>query len=426
MDTDLASRLALSLAIGLVVGLERGWREREARPGSRTAGIRTYTLCGLLGGIFGALASAVAAPLLIGLGFAAFVAVFAWFKRAEAVEDGDFSITGTVAAMLVFALGAFAVLGDMRLAAAGGIVTASILASREHLHRLLSRISWLELRSALLLLAMTAIVLPLLPDRSIDPLGAVNLRQIWLFTILVATLSYAGYVAMRALGPTKGVIVTGLTGGLVSSTAVTVALSRRAAAGEPAGILAAGVTTASAVSLLRVLVITTLVQPRLATALAPALVLAALAFLVPSLIAVLRAPAGGERDVTLGNPFDLGAVLFFAVLLALVSLAASWSNARFGAAGLFPVAAISGLIDVDAIALSTARLAGTSLDPSTAARAILVALAANAVARVAYAGVLERGGLTLRLAATTGAAIIVGLAGLLPSLLMDRSAALLQ
>lgn len=391
MNGDLAFRLALALAIGLVVGVERGWRERGAEPGSRTAGVRTYALIGLLGGVFGALGVAASAPWLVGLGFIGFAVVFAWFKRAEADEDKDFSVTGTVAAMLVFGLGAFAVVGDKELAAAAGIATAVVLAGREYLHGLLARLTWLELRSALLLLGMTAIVLPLLPDRPLDPLGAINPREIWLFTILVAGLSYAGYIAMRVLGPAKGILVTGLTGGLVSSTAIAVAFARRASDGEDAGRLVAGAAAAGAVSLLRVLVLVGTIVPALALQLAPVALVAAAVFCAPAFLA-LRRPAPDTPGATeLGNPFELMPVLGFAVLLAAVMLLAAWATQQLGGAGLYPLALISGLADVDAVALSTARLAGGGLDLDTATVAVSLALASNAVARAIYAVSLERG-----------------------------------
>ena len=407
VDEQLAFRLALAAAIGLVVGVERGWRERSAEPGSRTAGIRTYTLVGLLGGVFAALGHASGSPLLIGLGFAGFIAIFAWFKRAEAEHDGDFSITGTVAAMLTYALGAFAVVGDMRLAAAAGIATAAILASRERLHGILARVTWIELRSTLLLLGMTAIVLPLLPNRPIDPYGAVNPREIWIFAIIVAALSFAGYVAMRLLGPTRGVLVTGFTGGLVSSTAVTLAFGRRAADGEEALLLAAGAATAGAVSLLRVLIITTFIQPGLLGQLAPAATAAALVLFLPAAL-TLRKQSAPVGEMSLGNPFDLIPVMLFALLMALISIAATWVNLRFGAAGVFPVAAMSGLVDVDAVSVSTARLAGATIPVPLAASAICVALAANACARVAYAMAIERGRFALRLLLVTSAALCAG------------------
>jgi uncharacterized membrane protein (DUF4010 family) len=187
-DTTIA-RLALALAIGLLVGLERGWRERGEPAGSRTAGIRTYGATGLLGGVVAALAAALSAPSIMVAGFVSFAAIFAWFKYREDRHDESYSVTAVVAAVLVFALGALAVVGDYRAAAAGGAILAGLLASRETLHGALRKLTWVELRSAIVLAVMTAVILPLLPDRTIDPWGGFNPRQVWFFTVLTAALS---------------------------------------------------------------------------------------------------------------------------------------------------------------------------------------------------------------------------------------------
>ncbi|MDP3895475.1 MAG: MgtC/SapB family protein, partial [Mesorhizobium sp.] len=228
---ELILRLGLALAIGLLVGLERGWRERSEPDGSRTAGIRTYGISGLLGGIFAALATAYGAAYVFLVGFLGYAIVFAWFKSREAAHDENFSVTGVIAGLCVFALGGLAVAGDYRAAGAGGAAVAGLLASRELLHSLLQRLSWMELRSALVLAVMTAVVLPLLPNRTIDPWGGFNPWEIWFFTVLTAAISFVGYFAVRILGPTRGMLVSGLAGAVVSSTAVTVAFARTAKSG---------------------------------------------------------------------------------------------------------------------------------------------------------------------------------------------------
>jgi uncharacterized membrane protein (DUF4010 family) len=204
MDS-LIPQLGLALAIGLLVGLERGWRERDTPAGGRTAGIRSYGISGLLGGVAAALGLSLNTPAVLIAAFLAFTAVFAWYKARESLHDESFSVTGVIAALAVFALGALAVAGDQRAAAAGGAALAAVLASREVLHGLLRRLSWIELRSALVLAVMTAIVLPLLPARAIDPWGGFNPQQIWLFTVLTAAISFLGYIAVRAFGTTRGV-----------------------------------------------------------------------------------------------------------------------------------------------------------------------------------------------------------------------------
>ena len=225
-------KLGVALAIGLLVGLERGWRERDEPSGSRTAGLRTYGIFGLLGGVFAAVSLALGSSIVLGAAFLGFAALFGLFEYRESRHDENFSVTGLMAGLGVFGLGALAVVGDYRVAAAGGTALAGILASREMLHGALRRLSWVELRSALVLAAMTVIVLPLLPDRTIDPWGGFNPREVWFFTVLIATISYLGYIAVRMLGTTRGLIVSGLAGALVSSTAVTVALARMAKEAE--------------------------------------------------------------------------------------------------------------------------------------------------------------------------------------------------
>lgn len=169
MDALLA-RLGLVLAIGLLIGLERGWRERDAPDRSRTAGIRTYEISGLLGGILAALAQSLDTVSVLITAFLGFTAVLAFYKAREATHDEDFSVTGVMAGLAVFALRVLAVAGDYTAAAA----LAALLASREVLHGLLKRLTWVELRSALILAVMTAMVLPLLPNRTVDPWGELN------------------------------------------------------------------------------------------------------------------------------------------------------------------------------------------------------------------------------------------------------------
>jgi hypothetical protein len=206
MPENLILRLGLALVIGLLVGLERGWRERDEPAGSRTAGFRTYGLSGFLGGVLAAVAQALESGMILAAGFVAFAGVFAWFKARELEREEEYSVTSVVAALGVFALGALSVAGDYRAAAAGGVALAGVLASREALHGLLRRISWVKLRATLLLAGMTAIGLSLLPNRTIDPWGGVNPWEIWFFTVLTAAISYAGNIAIRIFGPGKGVL----------------------------------------------------------------------------------------------------------------------------------------------------------------------------------------------------------------------------
>ncbi|THF55455.1 MgtC/SapB family protein [Ollibium composti] len=381
----LLPRLGLALAIGLLVGLERGWRERDAPDRSRTAGIRTYAISGLLGGVFAALAESLDAVSVLVAGFLGFAAVFASFKAREAAFDDDFSATGVIAGLGVFALGALAVSGDYQAAAGGGAALAGILASREILHELLKRLTWVELRSALVLSVMTAIILPLLPNRPIDPWGGLNPWEIWFFTVLVAAISYLGYIAVRVFGTTRGLIVSALGGALVSSTAVTLALCRAAKSGGDAYPLAGAALLAAMISVARVCLVVAVVEPGVLASVGPAALGIALGFGLYGALLIKRQRPHAEVDMPARSPFDLAALLMFALAFAIVATVNAALATLIGAQGLVATSAVSGLLDVDVAALSALRLVGTITTPVVAGHAVLAAILVNSLARVALA-----------------------------------------
>ena len=383
---DLAFRLGLALAIGFVIGLERGWRERDEEEGQRTAGLRTFTLIGLLGGVLGALSTGGDRSLLAAA-FAILGAVLGVFLWREGQKHEDLSATTFVAALVTFALGAFAVLGDTTIAAGAAVATLLLLANKETLHGWLARITWPELRSGLLLAAMTFIALPLLPDRAIDPWQAINPHEIWLMTILIAAVSFAGYAAVKIAGPQRGLVLAATLGGLVASTAVTLSLARLArASAAHVRMLSGAILAAGAVMLLRVLAVVALLNAPLASALAPVLLAGAVASGLIAAVLVgghVQQTAGQSSDLVMRNPFEIGEVLRFGALLAVVMAAVALARQAYGDGGLFGVAAISGLADVDALTLSAARL---DVPLTVAADAILIAIAVNTLAKTAYAG----------------------------------------
>lgn len=385
LTNTLLFRFLTALAIGLLVGIERGWRERAAPAGSRTAGVRTYTLSAFTGAVAAEITRRLASPWPLCVSLIAFVAVFAWFKLREMEHDEDFSVTGVLAAFVVFMLGALAVVGEPTAAAAGGVATAIVLAAREGLHRWLERLTWKELRSALLLLAMTIVVLPILPDRTIDPYASLNPREIWIFMILTGTVSYGGYIAVKIAGPSFGVLVSGLAGSVVSSTAVTVTFARRAAESGSATLFAGGALIGGTVSIARVLVIVGIVAPPLLPAIAGPSLAAALVFALGSLAVVYRERRQGDGGLTLDNPFDVAPLMLFAGAYSALVLVNGWVSRRFGESALLVTSAASGLIDVDVAALAASRSAVTPSAAAFAAHAILLALASNAIMRSIYA-----------------------------------------
>jgi len=408
---QLLSRLAVALGIGLLLGLERGWKTREVTPGSRAAGIRTFALCGLLGGIAAALAqatgSALGAGIVLGLSFAVYAGIAAVFERAADRAARSYSATTIVAVMLTFLLGAYAVIGDMRVAAAAAVAATGILAAREEIHGWVARITWAELRSALVLLAMTFIVLPVLPDAAIGPAGGVNPREVWLIAIVLAGVSFVGYGAIKLFGAERGVLLAGLAGGLVSSTAVTMTSARRAAAGEATPrLLAGGVAVATAVSFLRVIAIAGIVNPVLLASVAPPLAAATLVAAGYAALAVYR-HGSGKADAAVGaefkNPFSLLPVVGFALFLGIIIVAGHAVAETFGAPGALAGALAVGLADVDSITVSMARLVPEPLGVSGAVAAILAAVASNMASKLAMSVVIGRGRFAAEVALMTAA-----------------------
>jgi uncharacterized membrane protein (DUF4010 family) len=416
---SLIVRMGLALAIGLAVGVVRGWQQRDDPEGSRTAGIRTFTLAGLLGGVTAAISQALNAPLILGMFFVVFGAIFAWFSYREVSHEKTFSVTGTVAALVVFAL-ALAVVDDPVTAAAAGAATAGLLASREVLHSFLEHLSWRELRSALLLLTMTAIVLPILPDSSISTFDTLSLREMWLVTVLIAAISFAGYLAVKIWGHERGTLVTSIAGGLVSSTAVTIDFARRANAGEPTGLLAAGAMIAGIISILRVLAVVLVVAPGLLPQIIQSALPAVLAFGVFALFQWKWNRAKNSTQMELRNPFDLRPLVIFAIALMVTSLFSGWLALNYGTSGIILSSAAVALVDVDVAVLTASRLSQTAISAGSAASAILVALAVNSLARVVYAIVTGPRAFSARLAAAT---ILANAAGAIPIFIAARAAA---
>ncbi len=385
---DLIRRLAVALAIGLLVGAERHWRDRDASPGQRTAGVRTFALIGLSGGVVGALAGSagpVGGAVLVAAGLVALVAVLLPFALREAASENSYSATSLVAAIATYALGALAVTGQGAAAGAAAVAMTAVLAAREPLHGLMARITWAELRSAILLLSMTLVALPLVPDEPIRWLAGVNPYKAWTLAILLAGISFLGYLAVKFGGERRGLLLAGAAGGLVSSTAVTLANAAASAQGGSSRGLAAGALVAGSVSCLRTLVLALLVAPQIARMLWPALVAAAIALAAMALVLSQRGSTAEDNPRPPANPFELGAVLRMAALLvgvgALAKLGAEW----LGGAAVIVIAAVTGLTDVDAITLSMPQLVPDVITPLLAARAIAVAVASNIVAKAAYA-----------------------------------------
>lgn len=434
---EILQRMALAIAIGALVGVERHWRERDEDEGSRTAGIRTFTLIGMLGGLAGLLerllGAAGALPGLVLVGFlVTLTAVIGLFQYREGVAEHRFSATAVVAAMLTFALGALALIGDTMLASAGGVVLAVILASREFLHRAIKRLRWVELRSALILLTLAFVLRPIVPAEPVGPFGGVSPANILIMAIVLAAISFCGYIAVRLLGATRGELVAGTIGGLISSTATTIANARRSRQSPAVWALAAGAVSAGGMSLLRTGFLVSAVLPSLAdrlllplaagaaTMFAGALLLARASATAPPAERQAAGQEGAKAEpashepgsLEPKNPFDLASVFKMALLLVGVAFAARVASQLWGDGGLYAASALAGLADVDAVTVTVAGMLPT-LDPAVAARALGLAVLANMLAKAAYAALLGARGFALALAGASALALLAAGASLL-------------
>jgi uncharacterized membrane protein (DUF4010 family) len=410
--------LLSALAIGLLVGVERGWAQRDAREGQRIAGVRTYALLGLLGGLIGVVSLDTGAVLLA----AAFAAVGALVTAAYVISlranDPDLSITGAVASLATFMLAVVAGRGDIDIAGTGAVVTVVLLGLKPELHGSLERINRDELKAVLKLLVLSVVLLPILPDQAYGPWNAINPRGIWWLVILIAALSFAGYVAVRVFGPTRGIMATGLFGGLASSTALTLHFSRLARRdNDLAPLLGGGILLASATMFLRTLVIVGVVNWQLV----PSLVLPLLAMVLVSVASASwlgrRAPGATTAQVSaLSSPVAIMPALGFGALLALVLILTAAAREWFGASGVMVVATISGFADVDAIAVSMAQTALSDDMDRLATAGVVVAATANTASKAIMAGLIGGRGMARHAVAPILLTTLVGAAATLATL----------
>lgn len=415
--------LAIALVAGLLVGFERE-QSSEQEGGSRATflgGARTYPVFSLLGAATALLSRQWGiAPLLLGFGG---TLGFLLVSYADDVRrDRGHGLTTEGAFLLTFCLGALAAsrgvlepLRERALAVLSMAVVATLLLSiKPALHGFVRRASRQDVFATLKFLVVAVVVLPLLPDAGMGPLQALNPHQIGLMVVFVAGIGFAGYLAIRLLGAGKGLMLTGLIGGLVSSTAVTLTFSARARE-EPrlAPGCARAVTLASAIMFGRVLLIVAVVHYALARRLAGPLGVMFAAGLVISGLQLRRAKTleRVSQEVSFSNPFELSQSVKFGVLFAAVLLASKAAVEFLGTGATYVTGAVAGSTDVDAIAISMSRLAQTGLAENVAATAILLGVASNTVVKAAMAGAVGGWAFGKQIAPAFAAMLAAGAAG---------------
>jgi uncharacterized membrane protein (DUF4010 family) len=377
MPSDLIGLVVAALG-GTAIGLERQWSGHADGPRGRFAGIRTFTMLGALGGICGWLwttgAVALAVVLLAG---ATAITAAAYAVASRQDVDG----TTEVAALVVLAAGLLAGMGRVRLASAIIAIETLLLVEKSRLHAFVHRIDDVGLRAAVRFAVMALVVLPLLPEGPFGPRGVVRPRELWLLVLFFSGISFLGHVLRRAVGPGRGYLISGIVGGLVSSTNVTFTFARLSRTRpEAQRALAFGAVGANATLYPRVFVATAVLNPALVPVLvvylaAPALVAA----LVVAADAWRTGAPDGPAPPEERNPLQLSAALQMAALFQIVMLGVNLARETWGQAGVLATAAGLGLTDVDALTVSMAREVARDASLELAAVAIAVGVLSNTV-----------------------------------------------
>jgi uncharacterized membrane protein (DUF4010 family) len=378
----------ISLLIGALIGTERQRRLAEERS-IGVAGLRTFTLIALLGTLCANMAVYYSQEFII-VAFGAFILLVGiGYYSASSRTQGRVDLTSAVAAILTFILGSLSYFDERRLlAVALAVVITWILATRKLTHRYVEAISETDLLDTLKMGIIALVIYPFLPDQPLDPFNVLNPRQIWLMVVLVSLIGYVGYVLIRILGTERGLSLTGVLGGLVSSTAVTTAMAAEVRLHKEVISSAVFATTiASCTMFPRILFIVLVVNREIFLSLLPKLGTMTIVGVALAVL-LLRKKDPLVKNVVLKDPFRILPALTFGGFFAIVLLTAKLASIYFGNAGTYAASAIAGLADVDAISLSMATLAKSSLTPSTAVTAITLAAMTNTMVKLAISYIM--------------------------------------
>jgi uncharacterized membrane protein (DUF4010 family) len=404
VDLIVLQQLAVAFGLGLLLGLQR------ERTESTIGGIRTFplialfgTVCALLGKTFGG--------WVVAAGLLALVAIVVYSNLAK-MKSGDIDpgMTTEVAALLLYALGAYVVIGSMIVAVVVGGAMAVLLQFKKPLHALAGAIGERDMLAIMQFVLLSLVILPVLPHQDFGPYGVWNPFQIWLMVVLIVGISLTGYIAYKFLGAQRGTLLAGVLGGLISSTATTVSYARRTVENTKLANLAAVVIViASCVSMGRVLIEVAAVAPIAFASMAPPLAAILAVSIIIAAAMFLWQPSRDTQMPEQKNPAELKTAFIFAAIYAVVLLAVAVAKEHFGSAGFYSVAIVSGLTDMDAITLSSARLVENGrTDPSTGWRAILIAAMSNFVFKFGTVSLLGDRLLTWRIGAAFGLILACG------------------
>ncbi|EKO3539868.1 MgtC/SapB family protein [Vibrio fluvialis] len=402
--------LLVALLLGAIVGTQRGWVARNNVEGSRVAGIRTFSLVGLYGGL-SAILAAHYSPLLLGFALLALVVLASIAFVLKQRKSQDISITGVVSLLVTFVLGSLAVSGEPVLAAAAAVITAVVLDNKKELHEALQKLQEYELDAALRLMLISIVMLPLLPNQSYGPWQALNPYEIWWMVVLIASISFLGYFAIKIGGAKRGVLFTSVFAGFSSSTALTLQfsnLSRDQPTISP--LLASGILLCCGTMFPRLLIVASLINTELTPILWPVIVVMMIGLYIPAWFIWRSTDVDFNEDQSANhkNPLALQSALWFGVILAIIMLLAHALSDWFGQAGTLALSAVSGITDVDAITLALGRQSTHSLDAYTAAMGIIIAASVNSLVKMGMVISIGDRGLWVRVAPAMVLSVVAG------------------
>jgi len=425
VNAERFASMAVALAVGFLIGLQREQSASQEAAGERSAlgGIRTYPLVALSGAVCVLLAGKFGL-WLVALGFISFLIPFTLAYADDLRKGRDRGITTEVAFVLTYFLGCLAaadgVAGTAKerllLCASLAVAVTALLSYKDPLHALAARISRDDLYATMKFAILALVILPLLPNKGYGPYQALNPFHIGLFIVLTAGVSFVGYVAVRLLGPGRGLGVTGLVGGLVSSTAITLSLSGRAKqSGTAAQACALGIVLASTVMAVRVIGLVAVINGPLVPAVAVPMGAMALVGFASAGLFYLRSRRETREgaEIRFSNPFEIALALKFGLVFTVVMVASKFASATWGHKGTYITALLAGSTDVDAITLTLSRMPSSELGPRGVAIGILLAAASNTLVKAGMACVIGGWAFGWRVAAAFLAMIGAGVAALL-------------
>lgn len=408
---ELFKSLVVALAIGLLIGLQRSWQEKSKKKGGAIAGLRTFGLIGLLGGLW-AYISQVMGEFLMAVSFLAFAALIILSFLRDYRKERDYGVTTMVASFVTFALGAIAVIGQPQVAAAFAVVTGTLLGMKSIFHAWVASIEKEEILSVYKLLIISVVLLPILPNQGYGPGGVLNPYEIWWLVVLIAGISFIGYFAVKIKGTRIGLLLTSFFGGLASSTAVTITFSKLALQNiHLHSLLSAGVLVASATMFPRILLEVAVVNIQLGSFLiVPLLVMMLISYAGAFLFWKKKGKEEPNEAIVLKNPFEIIPAVKFGILLTVIIVLAKFLQMEFGNIGVYLLAFFSGVSDVDAITLTMARMSREGeLSLEVASRAIIIAAFVNTMVKAVLVAFIARGKMVLEVFIVMFVTICVGL-----------------